>query len=195
MSGARVVLALFGATLAVAVLAVAAFLLTQEDKLLCVEGELQDNQVDAQGRFVPRVESFSTLEEAEAFICHRVPHPRETAEMQLQGIEVIRDTNLGELIEGTGVATVALTYGSEEEPGRRLTFTATLPVTSRAGVSSIEGTDVIRLGGNQAALLQTPGDDDATIFWNRNNFHFAATATLDDDLTLEALISILESVR
>jgi hypothetical protein len=193
LSGAKVVLVMFGATLAIALIAVAAYLLTDEAKLLCVEGELQDNQVDANGQFIPRTEEFDTFEEAEAFICHRLPYPRETSGMQLQGVVVTRTTNLGELIEGTGSATVALGYGSEGGP-ERLTLAATLPVTS-AAEASIVGGDAIMLGENEAMLLQSPGDDSLTVIWDRDNFHFVATAALDDDLTLETLLTVLESVR
>ena len=200
MSGAKVVLALFGATLAVAVLAVTAFLLTDEDRLLCVEGELQDNAVDAEGRFIPRKESFATIEEAEAFVCKRVPHPRDTGGLVLQSVEVVRDTNLGTLIEGDGGFSLSLRYlqdaeGTTPEFGTwDLTFMATLPPASGTS-DSIVGGDAITLGGEPAAILQAPGEDSATVFWDRDSFNFEATANIDDELTLEDLLSILESVR
>lgn len=189
-SGARIVLALFGGTIAIALVAVAAFLLTDDSRLLCVEGELQDNQLDANGRFLPRVESFATREEAEAFICHHVPYPRETAGMMLQSVVVTRNTNLGKLIEGTGSANVALDYGFDGEPPR-LTLAATLPAAAAEPAPDGEPLD---LAGTRATLTQASGED-VYVSWEKAGFHFVALGRLGDDLQLEDLLRILESVR
>jgi hypothetical protein len=181
---------MFGGTLAIALLVVAAFLLTDDSKLLCVEGELQDNQFDANGQFVPRVESFATRQEAEAFICHQVPYPRQTAGMTLQGVVVTRNTNLGNLIEGTGSANVALDYGFGAGPAR-LTLAAILPGYS---ATPAQGGEPITLQGTQATLQEASGDDVAVI-WDKGNFHFVAHGRLGDDFPLEDLLQILESVR
>lgn len=181
---------MLGGTLAIALLAVAAFLLTDDSKLLCVEGELQDNQLDANGRFLPRVESFATREEAEAFICHSVPYPHETAGMTLQSVVVTRNTNLGKLIEGTGSANVALEYGFADEPAR-LTLAATLPAAAAEPAPDGEPID---LAGTQATLTQASGED-VYVSWDEAGFNFVALGRLGDDLQLEDLLRILESVR
>jgi hypothetical protein len=189
-SGAKVVLALFGGTLAVALIAVAAFLLTDQPNLECVEGELQDNQVDANGNFIPRVESFDTRQEAEAFICHEVPYPRDTAGMTLSNVVVTRNSNLGKLIEGTGFATVSLDYAFDDGPAR-LTLDATIPI---GALPPAEDGEPITVQGEKATLTEAP-DDEVYVTWDKGSFHFVAHGRLGDDLQLEDLLRILESVR
>jgi hypothetical protein len=188
VSGAKVVIAIFGAVLAIAVLAVAGFLLTEDDKLLCAEGELQDNQVDAAGNFIPRTETFATIEEAEAFVCKHIPRPRETGDLSLNDISVTRTSNLGGLIEGTGGFTLDLTY---QDGSGDLLFEAFSPPF--LAPENEEDFEPIRIGDDAGQLIQA--GTDTTITWERELFAYRATAALTDDFSLDDLIAILESVR
>ncbi len=191
MSGAKVVLAMLGGTLAVALIAVAAFLLTDEPNLRCVESELQDNQVGPDGRFLPRTETFATVEEAEAFVCRRIPHPSNTAELDLSGVEVVRTTNLGQLIEGDGRAVVTLRYSRDD---------TVVPMFSLRVSSSAQGlpeinapSEPITVVANAAILVREAGG--AMVYWSAGGFDFAGASTQDDPASLAALLALLDSVR
>jgi hypothetical protein len=189
-SGARLVLALIGGTLAVAAIAVAGFLLTDEPRLLCVEGELQDNPVAADGTLRPRTETFATVEEAEAFVCKRIPHPRDTGPLVFRNVEVVRTTNLAGMIEGTGRATVSFRYarGEDAEP----VFSVEVSFPTR-GVPDVEGpVDRITVAGHEAALVRP--ERAAFVYWSADGFDFAGGAR-GDVLSVEDMLAILDSVR
>lgn len=190
-SGAKVVLALLGATLAIALIAVAGFLLTDEESVRCVEGQLQDNEVGADGQFIPRTETFATVEEAEAFVCKRVPHPRDTDDLTLTDVEVTRTTNLGQLIEGTGRATVTFLYAPSAEAEPVFSLDVTFP--SR-GVPDVEApVEEITVAGQEAALVRP--ERGAFVYWSADGFDYASGSTLEGPLTLEEMLAILDSVR
>ena len=194
MSGAKVVLAMLGGTLAIALIAVAAFLLTDETSLRCVEGELQDNEVAADGRFVPRTETFATVEEAEAFVCKRVPHPRELGVLTLRDVEVVRSTNLGNLIEGEGTAMVAFIYESTGGPSPAFEVGVFFPPQ---GIPRIEGATAqsITVQGRDALLLEDEDGIGTNVYWSTSDYDFAAAGQLDDSFTLQDMLAVLESVR
>jgi hypothetical protein len=185
---------MLGGTLAVALIAVAAFLLTDEDNLQCVEGELQDNAVDANGRFIPRIETFSTVEEAEAFVCKHVPHPRDAGDLSLTGVEAVRDTNLGSLIEGEGRAALTFLYGpagQEDAPPATLGVAVSFPPL---GVPPLETpAEDLTIAGHDALLVRD--DRDTLVFWSTSDYDFAASARLVDGFSLEDMLAVLESVR
>jgi hypothetical protein len=197
MSGAKVVLALFGAVLAIALIVVAAFLLTDEAKLLCVEGELQDNQIDAQGQFIPRTETFATIEEAEAFVCKHLPRPRDTEGLALKEISVTRTSNLGGLIEGGGAFSLRLGYSADADgPAPEfgtwdLVFEAFFP-PAFAPDEEADGS-LIQIDGREERLSQA--DSGTTIAWEQSLYAYRATASLTDDFDLDRLVAVLESVR
>jgi hypothetical protein len=190
-SGAKVVLALLGATVVIALIAVAGFLLTDEESVRCVEGQLQDNEVGPDGQFLPRTESFATIEDAEAFVCRRVPHPRDTGDLTLKDVEVTRTTNLGQLIEGAGRATVTFRYAPSAEAEPAFSLEVTFP--SR-GVPDVQGpVKEITIAGQEAALVRP--ERGAFVFWSADGLDYASGSTLEGALTLEEMLAILDSVR
>lgn len=191
-SGAKVVLAMLGGALAIALIMVAAFLLTDEGNLLCVEGELQDNEVGPDGQFLPRVETFATIEEAEAFVCKHVPHPRDTGGLVLLDVGVVRSTNLGTLVEGDGRAAVTFHYGSSTAERPPLSVQVSFP--PQGPPDFVPGdTETITVAGNEAALVQP--EQGAFVYWTDDGFDFATSSTLDGPITLDELLRILDSVR
>lgn len=190
-SGARVVLAIFGGVAAITLLAVAAFLLTDEESVRCVEGELQDNAVDEQGRFLPRTETFASIDEAEMFVCRRLPHPRDTGDLALEGVEVTRTTNLGGLIEGDGSATASFLYTAEEGERSLLRVSVSFPAQ---GVSRAdERPETVMIADEEAFLV--PADGGAAVYWSTEDFDFEARAAFNDTFTREELLPVLESIR
>ncbi len=191
-SGAKVVLAMVGGALAVALIAVAAFLLTDEPKLLCVEGELQDNQIDPNGRFLPRTETFATVGEAESFVCRLIPHPRNTAGLTLNKVEVFRTTNLGKLIEGEGRAIVTFRYSREINSDPSFTLEVSFP---SLGAPELEGSspEPATVAGQEASLVRTAG---ATfVYWTDTEIDFAGSSEQNDAASLDQLLNLLNSIR
>jgi hypothetical protein len=187
-SGARVVIAMFGAVAALTVLVVAAFLLTDEPAVRCVEGELQDNAARPDGTVLPRVETFATLGEAESFICRRIPHPRSTGDLTLTQVRVARERNLGETIEGKGGASMELEYWLDDVS--RLRLLVTFPPEGESGVEGPPPEEITIRG--EPALLQ--GVDSGTyVLWAREGFSFFAAAA--PGVERSALLQMLESVR
>jgi hypothetical protein len=187
-SGAKVVVAMFGAVGAIALLAVIAFLLMDDQAVRCVEGELQDNAVRADGSVIPRVETFESLEEAEAFICRRIPHPRETGDFTLSAVRVARERNLGDTIEGEGSADVELDYAALPD-GATFNFGVSFPPEPVEG----DPADHIEIGGSEAVLKQN--EDLASVQWNRDGWTIYVPAQLTANFEAADLMEILESVR
>lgn len=177
---------MIGATLAVAVLAVGAFLLTNEANLRCVEGELQDNQVGPDGEYLPRTESFTSMADAEAFVCRRIPQPRDTAGAVLTGVSVTRTTNLGKLIEKEGGAVVDQQYAS---PGGEVAFRLQVVYPRPLWPDLPPGGDSVSLRGQEARLLRQA--DTSTLYWTEGDFFFTASSSLD----LESFLAVLKSLH
>jgi hypothetical protein len=188
-SGAKVVIAMFAATGAIAAFVVVAFLLTNAQAVRCVEGEMQDNAVRPDGTVLPRVETFSTLEEAESFICRRIPHPRDTGNLTLREVRVARELSLGKTIEGEGGADIEIDYAADGSAAGALAFAVVfppIPLPEGAGeLISVRGEDAILASVRTAATVQ----------WNKGDFTFSAGAEFSPDFSLEDLLAILESVR
>ena len=190
-SGAKLVLAMLGSTLAVALIAVAAFLLTDEPRLRCVEGELQDNQIGSDGRFVPRTETFATVGEAESFVCRPIPHPRDTAGLALNDVEVVRTTNLGKLIEGTGRAIVTIRYSQATSTDPSFSLEVSFPSLDDPELGG--SPEPVTVAGQDASLVRTAGA--IFVYWTATQIDFAGSSEMDDAASLDQLLTLLDSVR
>jgi hypothetical protein len=188
-SGARVVIVMFAAVIAIALLVVAAFLLTNERAVRCVEGELQDNAVRPDGSVLPRVETFSTLEEAESFICRHIPHPRNTGGLNLARVRVARELNLGRTIEGEGGASIEFEYESDHVLQLRLQVT--FPPEDEA--EDVEGPGVERISLRGVSAILQSIDAGTRVFWTQGGFSYFADARTGFDR--DTLLRVLESVR
>ena len=180
---------MFGAVLAIAVVVVVAFLLTDGGRVVCVEGELQDNARRADGSFLPRVETFAARGEAESFICRRIPYPRSTGDLMLQTVRVAREQNLGSTIEGEGGASIELEYANSVGGPARLVLQVTFPPLD---IPRADG-QTARIQGQQALVL----DDEiaATVYWNRSGLSFVALGRFAGDFDRDALLAAANSVR
>jgi hypothetical protein len=188
-SGAKVVIVMFAAVIAIALFVVAAFLLTNEPAVRCVEGELQDNAVRPDGSVLPRVETFSTLDEAESFICRRIPHPRDTGDFALQEVRVARELNLGRTIEGEGGADIEIDYGSGDDASVAFTFGAFFPPISLPA----NGGETMLIRGKHAIV--TRAGDAGTVQWNDGQWTFTGGTEGAGGFSFDDMLRILESVR
>jgi hypothetical protein len=188
-SGAKVVLAMAAMTLTIALVVLAAFFLISDDSVACVEGEMQDNALGPDGQFMPRTETFATLEEAEAFVCKHIPHPRDTGPLALQHITVTRSHNLGRLIEGIGYTETEFVYTSAQ-PGVGLTLTVDHP--GHAPETGQHAT--LKLNGVTAEKLPSSNGSEVLV-WEKDGYGYGADASLGEGLDSEALLAILESIR
>jgi hypothetical protein len=193
-SGAKVIVLLLGAVGAVALFAVVAFLLTDERGVRCVEGELQDNVIAPDGTIYPRIESFATLAEAEAFVCRRLPRPRRLDGLELSLVRVARERNLGDTIEGEGGVFMEYEYGLAAEPAT-LRLGVNFPPPNTLPEGSGEALSVRGEEGRIAEGSLQDGVDTAFVVWIKDGFYFNAHARYSPDFDREALLRILESVR
>jgi hypothetical protein len=160
-------------------------------ELACVEGELAENPVE-RGRVQERLEEFATIEEAEAFICHRIAYPRNTAGMTLQRIRAKRSNSLAQTLEGSGDAYIILDYAGSNPDYYILARIASLPFTDITRgprdedlfVQRVEG--FLRHGGREGNVVAN---------WQKDGLYFGMTTQLHDDFTLGNFLEVLESVR
>jgi hypothetical protein len=193
-SGAKVIVLLLGAVGAVALFAVVAFLLTDEPGVRCVEGELQDNRVAPDGTIYPRIESFASLAEAEAFVCRRLPRPRRLDGLELTVVRVARERNLGDTIEGEGGVFMEYEYALAAEPAA-LRLGVNFPPPGALPEGSGEALSVQGKDGRIAESHRQDGADTAFVVWIKDGFYFNAHALYSPDFDRDALLRVLESVR
>jgi hypothetical protein len=193
-SGAKVVLAMLGGTLAIALFVVAAFLLTDEGNLRCVANEDTLNPRDAEGRILPETRSYDNISDAEAFICHGVAYPRLEGWV-LESAAATRSSDLGKVIEGEASAAVLLTY-SRADAGASVEIDVSPSAIQRP---DFEGDrESVLVGNAEATLIRSPEPGYPRIrrvLWKANGLDFMATAFLTDDFTESELLALLESVR
>ena len=201
MTANRVVtVASIGALVAGVVLVVVAILVaggdepvaTTGDELACVEGDLATNPINQFGRVEERIEDFSSLEEAESFICHRIRYPRETGNLRIERIRAKRSLSLVATLEGAGDAYVLIDYIGADADHYILARIASLPFTDLTRstrdepllVQGVEG--FLRHGGRTGNVVAV---------WQKDDLYFSITSQLHDDLTMDDFLVILESVR
>jgi hypothetical protein len=159
--------------------------------LACVEGELAENPVE-RGQVLERLEEFTTIEEAEAFICHRIAYPRNTAGMTLQRIRAIRSHSLAQTLEGIGDAYVILDFVGSNPDYYILARIASLPFTDiirgpRDEDLFVQGVaGFLRHGGREGNVVAN---------WQKDGIYFGMTTQLHDDFNLGDFVEVLESVR
>ena len=203
MTANRVVtLASIGALVAGVVLVVVAILLaggdepipttSGGDELACVEGDLAKNPINQFGRVEERIEDFSTLEEAESFICHRVRYPREIGTLTIERIRAKRSHSLVDTLEGVGDAYVLIDYVGTDAGHYIVARIASLPFTDLTRstrdepllVQGVEG--FLRHGGRTGNVVAV---------WQKDDLYFSITSQLHDDFTMDDFLAILESIR
>jgi hypothetical protein len=190
--GRLVVLSIFAGVAAISMLAVLGFLLTGgRDNLRCDEGEASVNPTAETGTIQPLSRSFQAIEDAEAFICHRVARAHHASGWTLTEIVANRDRGLNDIVEGTGYAQVRLRYEHDSGAVAELIVTPfALPSLTGQGVNQ----EKIQVAGRPADLY-----DDAlgnpVVIWHLRDLDIQASAQLMGVLTRQEFLEFLASVR
>jgi len=196
MSGARLVILILGALAALVGVVLLAFVLFEPEAAPCAGGNLATNPF-VDGRYEPRNETFETVEEAEAFICHDVPE-LVAAGWTLERIAAERTVPIEFLVEGQGIGIVTLGY-REDATGRFLTldaapfsgqsyFESQIPPQHTAAGAQVQG---------QPATFYGFGinPDFVTLIWFEGTLEHRATAQLDAGLTREGLLGVVNTLE
>ena len=197
VSGARLVIVILGAVAALVGVVIVAFALFEPEGAPCASGELASNPRLVDGRYEPRTESFETVEEAEAFICHDVPELHAEG-WTLDHIAGERTVPIELLVEGRGIGYVSLGY-LEDASGRPLTLDA----APLFGVSYFESnipSDAIR---EPIAVTGRPGTAYrfginpffVTVIWFDSTLEHRASVQLTPDFELEDLLEVLNTLE
>jgi hypothetical protein len=185
LSGPVVIVAIFGSVIVITFIAVAAFFLTKQPNLKCDAGDASTNPVDASGHVVPLTKTFTSIGDAESFICHRIAYPSELQGLKLETISATRDSGLGDVIEGIANAFVTLTYAGN---GASLSLEVSpFPIDAPVGATKPESVEV---QGQGAKLIEDAGKQ--TVWWGKDKLYFLATAS---GLDRQTLLAILDSVQ
>jgi hypothetical protein len=191
--GRLVVLSLFAGVAAISLLAVLGFWLTGgRDNLRCDEGEASVNPTAESGAIQPLSRSLQTIEDAEAFICHRVARADDGPGWTLTEIVAERDRGLNDIVEGTGYAEVHLRY-KHDSSGAIATLIITpfsLPRLAGQGVNP----ENIEVAG-RPALFYEDALGNPVVIWHLRDLDIQASAQLTGVLTRQDFLEFLASVR
>lgn len=196
ISGARVVIAILGTLAIVAGLVLLAFTAFEPEAAPCASGDAAENAF-VNGRFQPRSELFTDVEDAEAFICHDVPEL--TAEgWALERIAAERTVSLEFLVEGDGIGVVTLGY-LEDASGRPLTIDAA-PFFGRSYFESLvpaqHTSDGVLVQGRPATVYRYGiNPDQVEVIWHDDTLEHRATVMLDDTFTQDDLLEVLQTLE
>ena len=191
-SGRTVVLAILAALLAVVGIVVAGFLLFEPEKAPCATGEAAENEF-IDGAYVPRQETFESVEDAEAFICHDVPILH-TEGWELETISAERSHELSQTVDGNGYAGVTLTY-ENAALGKTLVLDAT-PFQFREDIPQPSTEKEVRFGEYRGRLIRGGiNPSSALLFWTVGNLQMRATTQTDTSFTEQELLEVLATAR
>ncbi len=183
--GPIVILGIFGIVALITIISVGAFFLTRTPNLQCDSGDASLNPTDTAGQVLPLSKTFDSIAGAESFICHKLAYPRNPQGLQLTTISGRRDSNLGDVVEGSADATVTLTYSGSNS--QQLTFEVSpFPIDAPTGGTP----EPIMVAGQSGELLDAGGTQ--TVWWSHGLLFFQATASGIDRQTL---LEVLDSVN
>jgi hypothetical protein len=191
--GALVVLSIFAGVAAISLLAVLGFWLTGgRDNLRCDEGEASVNPTAELGAIQPLSRSFQTIEDAEAFICHRVARANTASGWTLTEIVANRDRGLNDIVEGTGYADVRLRY-THDTSGAMADLIVTPFTLARLGGTAAKQQSIEVAG--RPAVLYDDALSNPVVIWRLRDLDIQASAQLMGVLTRQEFVEFLASVR
>jgi hypothetical protein len=167
-------------------------LLTAEDErsatqASCVSGP----DARSSGRPVTLNEAFASVEDAEAFICHRIAYPRENHGWRLENVSATRNAPARVIAAGRGFASVTLDYAP-------LQSSADLRLeVSPFDIAPVTYGDIqeVRVMGEPARLIRGSDPTLVVLQWEAEGYNFHAIARLTDDFPLQDLYAVLNSIR
>jgi hypothetical protein len=155
----------------------------------CAGGEVAENEIDALGRSKPRTEHFTSLTEAEAFVCRRIPHVTQSEKLSLLTVTVERSTSIEQYSQGNGQAVAVFQYASLLDGGE-LGVVVTLPPQ---GGPDLSGSRTSTIAGHVAYIHEQQAM--TVVHWKTDDYALTAIGALTDEFTLDRMLAVLESVR
>jgi hypothetical protein len=191
--GRLVVLSIFAGVAAISALAFLGFWLTGgRDNLRCDEGEASVNPTAETGAIQPWSRSFQAIEDAEAFICHRVARAHAASGWTLTEIVANRDRGLNDIVEGTGYAEVHLVY--RHDPSGATAELIITPFDLPGPASESVKQEKIVVDGRPAVLYESALGN-PVVLWHLRDLDIQASAQLMGVLTRQEFLEFLASVR
>jgi hypothetical protein len=160
-------------------------------QLECVQGEaaMNETQMDEGGAEVtlPAIEAFSTVEEAEAFVCQELPQAQALDDWRIVSVIALRSHSLD---EPEGQSIIEIEYYSE-----RLNTLVWLRVPGRERVTGA-GEPLTVPVGEVTGRLWLPGRGLFIFQWTRGGFTYLAHGFLGSGAHVQRdVLPLLETVR
>jgi hypothetical protein len=183
----------FNAIAAAIVVALLTILLTSTDEQPSAlqTACLDDSGASAAGGQLAADRGFGTMEEAEAFICHRIAYPRDLRGWMIEDISAVRRPSTREVAQGRGFASVTLNYmlGRTAADMRiEVSPFAIDPVTF--GI-----VDRVNIMGTWADLIRGKDHNLVILQWRSSGYSFYTEAKLTDEFSLDELLAVLNSIE
>lgn len=168
--------------------------------LRCVTGAAARNPTEpnavhpGQTITLPTNETFTSVLDAEAFICLRVPYPRDTGDWTLVGVRAERSHSLAQFVDGKGYRAIEMFY-------RNATTRTQFSLRVQPGApGTIEGSgppqpfSIGDIAGSLRSRSQNSlGPAVFTLDWQQNGFWFMVLG--GGSLRAQDLLPLLESIR
>ena len=167
-----------------------AFLLTDGEEAPCVRGEAARNPTTEAGLPAALNREFESVEEAEAFICHRVAYPREPAPWRLETVSATRTRPLADIVDGLGFASVSFDYALP-----RSDADLRLDVSPFAFDVAPGEAETVRIAGREARLVRGREAGTYVLQWRSGGLSFYVLARLPQDYPLQDLVRVLETIE
>jgi hypothetical protein len=150
-----------------------------------------DGPVTSQA-FVPLNDSLETISDAEAYICHDIVYPRDTANWKMEHISASRSGPAAYVGRGLGFASVTLDYVLPRSSNADLRIEVS-PFQIDPIVYGI--VDQVEIMGADANVIQ--GNDPSVVIvqWEADGYSFYTEAHLVGEFDLPQLFAILNSIR
>jgi hypothetical protein len=189
----------FNAIAASIIVALVTILLTSNDKepsalqVACLE----DNDISATGAGqLTGDRGFETIEEAEAFICHRIAYPRDPKGWLIEDLSAVRRAPPHEIAQGRGFASVTLNYRLAKGNASLRNADLRIEVSPFAIDPVTYGiVDRVKIMGAKADVIR--GDDPNLVIlqWRSSGYSFYTEARLSDDFSLDDLLTVLNTIE
>jgi hypothetical protein len=146
------------------------------------------SSISAEGRgFVPINNTFESITEAEAFICHEVPSPQSTPGWRMENISASRNGS-----KYVSFASVTLDYARPDDPAADLRIEVSPFHIDKLGYGIVDKVEVM---GSDADLIQGLDQSHFILQWEADGFSFFVETHITPDFGLPQLYDILNSIE
>jgi hypothetical protein len=196
IKGGTLVLIFLGALVAVIGFVLIGFAAFDPEAAPCASGDMATN-VLAGDEYQTRTEIFNNVTDAEAFICHDVPQLHADG-WALERIEALRSRPLEFLVEGDALGVVTLGYLNDAS-GTPLTLQAAPffgPSYFESQIPPEHTQESVKVKGIDATIYRygiNPNQVD--VLWSDKTLEHRVTVELDDNLTQDDLLKVLDTLK